>query len=107
MEVPVAVLVDGHLRGDRTPVVMAMRWVSATGFPILDGDLELRAPGPDTCRLRLAACFRQPVGAVGDAPPTAFQDIAARTAGSFLGLVGAQLPRRARARRQVSRQPQR
>lgn len=94
--VPVRVLV-GEDR--KTPVgqltLVPLRWEARTFsglFPVLDGNLELTAAGPERCRLGLVASYRPPLGAVGEwLDGTVLHPVAQSTVRSFLRQVADRL----------------
>lgn len=88
LELPAVVLLDdGATPGGN--LLVPMRWQSDAWFPVLDGNLELRAARNDACRLQLIGCYRQPIDALGNGHPTGFAEMADATAGLFLSFLAA------------------
>ncbi len=69
-------------------IVVPIRWEDArrpTFFPVLDGNLELVALGPDCCRIVLYASYRPPFDTVGHVLDSALlHRVAESTVRSFL-----------------------
>lgn len=88
LELPALVLLDDGAK-DRGNLLVPMRWQSDARFPVLDGNLELRAVKEGSCHLQLIGCYRQPIEAIGDGHPTGFAEMAEATAGMFLSFLAA------------------
>lgn len=82
-----------HDRGSAVVVPVSWRSSEHPGlFPVLDGDIELSALGPEACRLSLAASYEPPFGEIGARLDRALMHRVARsTVSSFLTRVAALL----------------